>query len=202
MLRQENLDQGLFIAFIALIVFGLVMISSVSVYESFTLTSRMVQNGVMEAPSNSFYLWRHLLHAAISIPLLWFISKIPFSFWRKMALPIFVLSLFLLFLVLIPSFSNDYGSAKSWLNLGFIPSIQPSEIAKVGLILYLAIWMDKKVQAITTFKEGFLPFVILLSVFVALIGAQPDFGAILVIGFIAASIFFVAGGNLLHIIFG
>jgi len=200
--QQGNIDKGLFIAFIILIVFGLIMISSVSVYESFQLTSIFVKKGLQEVASNDFYLWRHLLHVVIAIPTLWVISLIPYTLWKKIALPLFVISLVLLVLVLIPQLSNDYGSAKSWLNIPFLPSIQPAEIAKIGLILYLSIWMDKKLQAITSFKEGFLPFVVLLSIFVILIGAQPDFGSILVIGFITASIFFVAGGNVLHIFVG
>jgi cell division protein FtsW len=178
------------------------VISSVSVFESFQLTSIFVKKGLQAAPSNDFYLWRHLAHVVGAIPLIWLISRIPFTFWRKIALPLVGLSLFLLVLVLIPSLSNDYGTSRSWLNLPFLPSIQPVEVAKMALIVYLAIWMDKKVQMITTFKEGFLPFVVLLSVLVALLAIQPDFGSILVVACIAASIFFVAGGNLLHIIFG
>lgn len=202
MIRQGEMDKGLLFAIILLIIFGLMMISSVSVYESFLLTSVFVKKGVAETASNDFYLWRHLAHVVVAMPVLWIVTKIPYTIWRKFALPLFIFSLILLVLVLIPSLSNDYGSAKSWLNLPFLPSVQPSEIAKFALISYLAIWMDKKVQAITTFQEGFLPFVVLLSVFVLLIGAQPDFGAVLVIGFISASIFFVAGGNLIHIFFG
>ena len=202
MKKLGDVDKGLAFALIGLILFGLMMISSVSVYESFQLTSIYVKKGLQEAPSNDFYLWRHLAHVVVAIPLLWFVSRIPYQVYRKFALPLFAVSIVMLVMVLIPYFSNDYGSAKSWLNIPFLPSIQPAEVAKVGLIFYLAIWMDKKVQAITTFKEGFLPFVVLLSVLVALIGAQPDFGAVLVMSFIAGSIFFVAGGNLLHIILG
>ena len=201
-MNRGEIDKGLAFAIIGLIIFGLVMISSVSVYESFQLTSLFVKKGLAESASNDFYLWRHLAHVIIAIPLLFFISRIPFAFWKKIAAPLFGISIVLLVLVLIPALSNDYGSAKSWLNLPFLPSIQPAEIAKMALILYLAIWMDKKIQVITTFKEGFLPFVVLLSVLVLLIGAQPDFGAVLVISFIAGSIFFVAGGNLIHIILG
>lgn len=202
MKNQGEIDKGLAFGIIGLILFGLMVISSVSVFESFQLTSIFVKKGLQAAPSNDFYLWRHLAHVVIAIPLMWLISRIPFTFWRKAALPLIGLSLFLLILVLIPALSNDYGTSRSWLNLPFFPSIQPVEVAKMGLIVYLAIWMDKKVQIITTFKEGFLPFVVLLSVLVALLAIQPDFGSILVISCIAGSIFFVAGGNLLHIIFG
>ncbi|MBT4936429.1 putative lipid II flippase FtsW [Candidatus Peregrinibacteria bacterium] len=202
MIAKGEIDKTLAFALGGLILFGLILISSVSVFESFQLTSIFVKKGIADAPSNDFYLWRQAAHVLIAFPLMWFISQIHYGFWKKMALPLFGVSILLLFLVLIPSLSNDYGSAKSWLNIPYLPSIQPSEIAKLALIFYLAIWMDKKVQAITSFKEGFLPFVVLLSVLVALIGAQPDFGAVLVIACIAGSIFFVAGGNILHIIFG
>ena len=199
---MQTVDKLLLFSLIGLILFGVIMISSVSVYESFQLTQIFVKKGIADAPSNDFYLWKHVQHVMLAIPLLIAISFIPYTFWRSVAVPMFVLSLVLLVLVLIPELSNDYGSAKSWLNLPYLPSVQPSELAKLGIIFYLAVWMDKKVQKITTFKEGFLPFVVLLSLFVILIGAQPDFGAVLVIGFIAGSIFFVAGGEVLHIIFG
>ena len=202
MIVKGAIDKTLALAIGVLILFGLVLISSVSVFESFQLTSIFVKKGIAEAPSNDFYLWRQAAHVFIAFPLIYFISKIHYNFWKKLALPLFGISIVLLIVVLIPSLSNDYGSAKSWLNIPYLPSIQPSEIAKLALSFYLAIWMDKKVQAITTFKEGFLPFVVLLSILVALIGAQPDFGAVLVMACIAGSIFFVAGGNILHIILG
>ncbi|PCI25699.1 stage V sporulation protein E [Candidatus Peregrinibacteria bacterium] len=204
MIKKRGIDIGFLLAVLFLIVFGVVMVSSVSVYESNQLTQSFVNKGIdgWETPVNDFYLWRHVFRVMISLPLLFLASRIPYHFWRKMALPLFGISIFLLVLVLIPQFSNDYGSAKSWLNLPLLPRFQPSEVAKLALIFYLAIWMDKKVQAIKSFQEGFLPFVVLLSVFVLLIGLQPDFGAILVIACISASIFFVAGGNILHIIGG
>jgi cell division protein FtsW len=201
---KNNLDLGLFFACVFLILFGLMMISSVSVYESFQLTSLFVKKGISgyTEASNDFYLWRHFWHVIIALPVMYMFSKIPYQFYKKIALPSFVLSLVLLVLVLIPELSNDYGSAKSWLNLPFLPSIQPSEIAKLSLIFYLSLWMDKKINAITSLKEGFLPFLVLLFVLVLLIGLQPDFGAVLVITFIAGTIFFVAGGNLFHIFAG
>lgn len=202
MKQPSNFDFPLFYTAIGLIVFGLVMISSVSIYESYLLTSRMVANGQLEAASNDFYLWRHLAHVCFVIPFMVLVSKIHYSFWKKMAPILFVIALVLLILVLIPALSNDYGTARSWLNVGVLPSFQPSELGKFALICYLALWMDKKMQSIKTFQEGFLPFVVLLSILVFLIAVQPDFGAVLVLVSVAGSIFFVAGGNLLHIFLG
>ena len=178
------------------------MISSVSVYESYQLTESLTKRGIMEAPVNDFYLWRDFRNVLIAIPLMFLVSFLHFRLWKHLALFLFVSSLIMLILLFLPGFGADYGTARSWLNIGPLPSIQPSEIAKLSLILYLAIWMEKRTQAVESFEEGFLPFVVLLIPIAALIAAQPDFGSLLVISFIAGIMFFIAGGSMMHILLG
>ncbi len=199
---RQGIDTILAACIFGLVVFGLIVISSVSVFESYQITSIMVKKGLREAPSNDFYLWKHVTRVFLAIPL-WIISiYIPYKWWRKIALPLFALSLILMILLFLPGIGANYGTATSWISLKGLPSIQPAEFAKLGLILYLAIWMEKKEQEVETFQHGFLPFVILMSTVVVLLALQPDFGSVLVITTIAASMFFVAGGNILHLILG
>src|SRR6185369_12080133 len=96
-------------------------------------------------------------------------------------------------LLFIPGLSNDYGTARSWLHLGPI-SFQPSEFLKIALIFYLAVWLQKKESIISTFREGFVPFVVLLCLSTFLVAIQPDLGSFLVFSVIAITMFFVAGG--------
>jgi len=201
-MRKTTIDIPLAIVIFCLVVFGIIMISSVSVYESFQLTNSMVAQGLRDEPSNSFYLWRHLLRALASIPLWIFAIYFPLKFWKKAALPFFVITILLLVALFLPGIGANYGTSTSWINLPFLPSVQPAELTKLSLIFYLAVWMEKRQELVRSFQYGFIPFTILLSSVVILLAMQPDFGSVLVISVIAATMFFAAGGSPLHIMGG
>ena len=127
---------------------------------------------------------------------------LPLKIWKSSALFIFVASLLLLIALFLPGIGANYGTSTSWINVSFLPSVQPAEFVKLALILYLAVWMEKRQELVQSFQYGFIPFTILLSSVVVLLALQPDFGSVLVIVLIAVSMFFAAGGNLFHIITG
>ncbi len=196
--RMDLLLMGIAIG---LTLFGLAMIASVSVFESYQLTERLTSRGLMDGPSNSYFLWRSSLHVFAGIILMLCMSVIPYRMWEKLAPVLFLGTIFLLLLVFIPGLGNEYGSAHSWLQLfGF--SIQPSEFLKLTMIFYLALWLQKREQLIGTFKEGFVPFVTLLVLSTFLVAIQPDLGSFLVLSGIAVTMFFIAGGNIFHLFLG
>ncbi len=201
-MKKRQFDTVLAIVIFCLVLFGVVMISSVSVYESYQLTSNMTARGLLDDPINSFYLWRHVWRAALSIPLAILLIYLPLKIWKSSALFIFVASLLLLIALFLPGIGANYGTSTSWINVSFLPSVQPAEFVKLALILYLAVWMEKRQELVQSFQYGFIPFTILLSSVVVLLALQPDFGSVLVIVLIAVSMFFAAGGNLFHIITG
>ena len=127
------------------------MIASVSVFESYQITSRLVDQGIREIPSNSFYLWRSFVHVIIGLVAMGCTIAIPYRLWESLALPIFGFMLILLIAVFIPGISADYGTAHSWLRLGPV-SVQPSEFLKLSLIFYLAVWLQKRETLIGTLK--------------------------------------------------
>lgn len=182
---------------VGLTLFGLAMIASVSVFKSYQLT--LDDAG---GPTNAFYLWRSSFHVLISTCAMLGVSLIPYRTWERYALPLFGLTVLLLITVLgISSLSNDYGTARSWLVIaGF--SIQPSEILKLTLVFYMAVWLQKREQLVATFKEGFLPFVTLLVLSTFLVAIQPDLGSFLVLSSIAVTMFFIAGGSIFHLFTG
>ena len=184
-----------------LTLFGLAMIASVSVFESYQLTTRLVSQGVREAPSNSFYLWRSAIHVFTGFVAMCFTMIIPYRLWERYARTLFLLTIVSLIGVFIPGLSNDYGTAHSWLHLGPF-SFQPSEFLKITLVFYMAVWLQKREQLIGTFKEGFIPFVTLLVLSTFLVAAQPDLGGFLVLSSIAITMFFIAGGNIFHLLMG
>lgn len=181
---------------VVLTLFGLAMIASVSVFESYQLTLRLAGQG-----SNSFYLWRTFLHVVAGMGVLFVMAIIPYRFWERHARTLFFVSIFLLVLVLIPGINAGWGTSRSWMRMGPL-SLQPSEILKLTFIFYLSVWLQKREQLIGTFKEGFLPFVTVLVVSTILVAIQPDLGSFLILSAIAAVMFFIAGGSFLHLLMG
>lgn len=186
---------------VVLVLFGLAMIASVSVYESYQITQRLVDQGLREATSNSFYLWRSFINVVFGLGAMGALMIIPYRTWEYFALPLFILTLVLLVMVFLPGISAGYGTAYSWIRIGPF-SLQPSEFLKLTMIFYLALWLQKREQLIGTWKEGFIPFAILLSLSTVLVAMQPDLGSFLVLSAIAGVMFFVAGGNILHMLLG
>ncbi len=186
---------------LGLSLFGLAMVASVSVFQSYQLTQRFVESGSWDAPSNAFYLWRSFLHVVVALGALGVVSIIPYHFWQRHARTLFLMNMGFLMLLFIPGIGNQYGTARSWLHVGFF-SVQPSEFLKLTLVFYLAVWLQKKETSIATFQEGFIPFVILLCISTFFVAMQPDLGSFLVFTVIATVMFFVAGGNILHLFLG
>lgn len=186
---------------LGLTLFGLAMIASVSVFESYQLTQRLVSKGIMTEPSNSYFLWRSAFHVVVGFSAMLVTSLVPYRLWEKWARALFLLTILGLILVFIPGLGNDYGTAHSWLQIGGF-SIQPSEFLKITMVFYLAVWLQKREQLVGTFKEGFLPFVILLVLSTFLVAIEPDLGSFLVLSAIATTMFFIAGGNIVHLFAG
>jgi len=204
-MQTNTTFNWLFFLIWGVILFGIVMITSVSVFESYQIMVKIhgadyCQN--TDNNCNGFYLYRHLRYVFVGMGVFLAGLLTPLFFWKRMAPLIFLGALSLLTILLATSIGGEWGTAKSWINIPFLPSIQPSEITKMALIFYLAIWMDKKERLIQTWSNGFMPFAILMIPPALLIAIQPDFGSLMVIALIAATMFFVAGGNILHIILG
>lgn len=186
---------------LGLTLFGLAMIGSVSVYQSYQLTQSFVDRGVSDAASNSFYLWRSFLHVIAGLSAMLVTSIIPYRLWERHARTLFLFNLSLLVLLFIPGIGNEFGTARSWVDLRFT-TIQPSEFLKLTLIFYLAVWLQKREALISTFREGFVPFATLLCLSTFLVAIQPDLGSFLVFTAIATTMFFVAGGSFFHLLLG
>ncbi len=198
MKQEKNIDYPLFVVIFALVIFGLVMISSVSVFESHNLTKELKR---YVEPTNDFYLIRSLGHVAFALPIWFLVMKTPYLFWKKWASVVFFSSLFLL-LLLFTNLGVNYQGATGWLDIPFLPSIQPVEIAKVGIIIYFARWLEKRKKDLQTLENGFFPFLFILGSIVFLLALQPDFGSILVLIPVTVVMYYIAGAKLTHLIAG
>ncbi len=180
-------------------IFGMIMISSVSVWWSFRVTSQMANAGLIENPYNHFYVMRNIIHVIIACVIIGVFVKIPYAYFEKYAKYIFGFALILLIVVLV--IWQSYKWATGWLSIPGIPfTIQPTEFLKFAIIVYLAAFFKQNARTLHTFQEGFIPFSIILAVIVLLVGAQPDFGTILVIVPLSFMMFFMAGANVKYLL--
>ena len=194
---KKTIDPYLVFIVMALVIFGVVMISSVSVYPSFKVTSQMVARGILSEPSNSFYLTKNFVHVFISICVLIFFTKLSYTFLEKWNRLIIAAVLIVMMVVLL--IGKEYNGARGWLDIPGLPSIQPVEFAKIGIIIFLASFMKKKRSLLPNFLEGTLPYFIIVAVLFLLLALQPDFGSILILAPVLLALYFVWGGNIRHI---
>jgi cell division protein FtsW len=146
-----------------------------------------------------FFLKRHLTWLALGFALLLTAAHLDYIVWRRLAAPLLILTAVLLLLVLIPSVGVMAKGARRWLRLGPV-SIQPAEMAKLTVVLYLAAYLAKKEAVLQQFGRGFLPPLIIVGGIAGLILLQPDMGTAVVLGFLAMGLLFMAGARLTHLV--
>lgn len=202
----STIDKVLLFSILALIAFGIVMIASIGVPKSIQLTAPGIAypDCSTEEVQCYYVLKNHLIRVGIGLIAMFLAIKIPYRFWERLTLPAFVVSFCLLISVLI--FGEDNNTfAQSWFNiplLPFIDSIQPTEIAKLGLCIYFAGWLQGKKKELESFDKGFVPFCLVSLAFILPVIAQPDLGSTLVLACIAVGIYFTAGANVKHLAIG
>jgi len=180
-------DYVVMIIVAVIVVFGLVMLSSVSSAVSYARFS-----------STYVYFNRQLFGLAMGLVLFYVTSRLDYHRYKELALPLLALSLGLLVVVCVPGLAGGWGSARSWINIfGF--SLQPSELVKITFLLYLAAWIDTRNRDLHDLHQGTAPFLILLGIITFLMLAQPDTGTLFIILAISLSVYFIGGGNVKHI---
>lgn len=181
---KKNLGLYLFFIALILIIFGLVMIySASSIWALYKF-------------SDSFkYVKQQALFIAIGIILVLFIRKINYNFYYKNATSIFVVCIILLILVLIPGIGSVRNGSRSWFGIGSF-GIQPSEFAKIGLIILTSKYLSKSNKFVKDIKRGVIPILALMFLIFGLIMLQPDFGTGMIIVVTIIAMLFVAGVNI------
>ncbi len=179
---NQNIDYTLLIITVGLLVYGLTVLYSASVVQSF-----------INFGNTNYYITHQIIYGVIlGLIAMYICSKIDYHFWQK-NLPILLFaSLFLLVLVKIPGLGTSSGGAVRWIHLGPI-TFQPAELAKLVIIFYLASWVDKKRGQLNDFYFGILPSLCIIGLFAGLILWQPDFGTMLVLILVAFFMLIAAG---------
>ena len=177
----RRMDPILLLSTLALVGFGIVMVYSAS-----------FPVGTERMGDPYHFLKKQAVAAALGIGLLVFGARMNYRYWQPLALPLLFGSIVLLFLVFVPGLRQQIGGAYRWLKIyGF--SFQPSELAKLALVIYLARSMTKKEGRMDRFTVGFLPFVMVLAILFPLVLKQPDFGTGVLFIALVFFMLFVAG---------
>ena len=182
-------DGWLLVIVCALIGLGVVMIYSASGIEA-----------DWNLGNSLYYLQRQLTYVAIGIVLLVIGLKVDYRWYQRLAYPILIGTIGMLALVLVAG--TEVNEAKRWIRLGGLFNIQPAEIAKISMAMFLAYSMAKKQDQIKSFSIGVLPHLLLIAIIVGLLMLQPDFGSSVLITTLMGAMLFFAGTRLVFIICG
>ena len=185
---SSGADVGLLMTVLAITIFGLIMVGS---------ASSVLAEQVSDDP---FYFLKHQLTYGATVGLGAFVLGffVPYRKWRALALPALLAALVLLVLVFIPGLQVSSGGASRWIGIGPV-TIQPSEIAKLAIILYLAALFERKEEEIHDFKKSVMPFLIITGIMAFLIILQPDLGTLLSLSAISFVMVYTAGFRLHHL---
>ena len=184
--RVAGFDQALVWCVAGLLALGLVMVYSASV--------ALPDSPKYARYSPTFFLSRHALFLGISFVASLLAVQVPISAWEKWAPKLFVASLLLLAVVLIPHVGKGVNGAKRWLPLGLM-NFQPSELAKLAMAMYAASYMVRKMDVKERFVQAVWPMALALGFIGVLLLAEPDMGAFVVIALMALGILFLGGVN-------
>jgi len=191
------MDRSLFLTWLMLVGFGLVMIasaSSIKAHNEFVTASGR--------PDDYWYLIRQSIWIGISTVALLVFSQIDYRKLRFIAFPALFMVIGLLAAVFLPVIGGPKVlGAQRWLDIGG-QSLQPSELTKIALAIYLAAWLERKGKEVKDFQYGFLPFVFVLSIIITLLYFQEDLGTTVIICIMAVAVFFISGAHIGQLAFG
>ncbi|MBI3616147.1 MAG: putative lipid II flippase FtsW [Candidatus Omnitrophica bacterium] len=164
----------------------LVMIGIVMIYSTSAIYARETYGDA------AFFLKRHLFYLAVGILLsLWVLSRDPQQIRRGIK-PFLGVSLLLLVMVLIPGVGHRVSGASRWFRIGPL-GVQPSEVAQLAVILYVADVLTRKRSQLENFIHGVLPPLMILGLALVLILAEPDLGTSVALASVVLLLFFIAG---------
>jgi len=185
---DEGWDPFLLGGVLLLLGIGIIMVYSASS----AIAVKRFGNGV-------YFLNRQIVHALAAILVLICCRYIPYTFYRRVAYPLLCLAFLVLAALYIPGVGHTVGGSTRWLR-AFGVSFQPSELARLALIVYLAYSLSSKQDRIKEFSIGFVPHVIVFACFTLLILLQPDFGMVAMIACIGWIMLFIGGVRLSYLL--
>jgi len=154
--------------------------------------------GYLEYGSTNYFVVRQAAYAIVGMMALVYFMRLDYRQLRYLAVPMMVVALVGLLAVLIPGIGVERNGARRWLEFGPL-SFQPSEFAKLAIIIYISAWLAGRRENISNFSLGLVPFVMMVSVVGGLVIVEPDMGTAIIIVLTTSTLFFVAGAPLSHL---
>ena len=178
-------DVPLLLVVISLMLFGMLMVYSASADYSFQVYG-----------SQAYIFMRQLRWLGLGSLVMIFLTWMDYHYWKKFALILMAGTIFALMAVLIIQ-DTRLGSVRSL----FRGSIQPSELAKFGIVIYLSVWLHNRRDFLKNIYLALIPLSVIMGIIGGLIALQPDLSAVVTIGLLGTLMFFLAGGSLKHFLF-
>ncbi|MDK2809924.1 MAG: cell division protein FtsW [Petroclostridium sp.] len=183
---RGSFDFGFFITVMILLSFGLIMVFSASSASAF-----------YDYNDSYYVIKRQLMWAVLGLFAMFFMAGFDYKRLSKLSVPIFVVSIILLIAVLIVG--KEINGAKRWLGFGGL-TIQPSEVAKLAVIIFFSSSLTKKKDKIKKFFTGLMPYLMILGVVAALVILEPHLSGTVVIALVSVILLFAAGARIFHFV--
>ncbi len=178
-------DVPLLLVVISLMLFGMLMVYSASADYSYQVFG-----------SPSFIFMRQLRWLGLGTLAMIVLAFIDYHVWKKFALILMGVTIIALIAVLVIQDAR-LGSVRSL----FRGSVQPSELAKFGIVIYLSVWLHNRRDMLKSIYLALLPLAVIMGIIGGLIAMQPDLSAVITIGLLGTLMFFLAGGSLKHFLY-
>lgn len=183
-LRKVEVDFILLATILLLVAFGVIMVFSASSYVA--LHSAKYHNDAF------YFLKRQGLWAVLGLIFMFIIQRVDYHVYQRYIKALMIVTIILLIVVL---FSNPLNGARRWINIPGLPSIQPSEIAKYTVVLYLAYSISKKGDKMKSLLMGILPYLMVSGFYAGLVLAEKNLSIATVIMGVTLIVLFVGGVN-------
>lgn len=183
---NQPYDKLLLLVVLVLMCIGMVIVASSSMPEGIALSDDPFR-----------FLKRQVLYIIICLLLIGVFVNVPFSFWYQHQMLILTLSLIALLAVLVVG--TEVNGSVRWLRLGPV-NMQPSEFAKLAIILFLSSYLVRRQEEVVDTIKGFIKPLIVLSMFSVLLLLQPDLGSTVVIVVVMMGMLFIADAKLVNFI--
>lgn len=143
---------------------------------------------------------RHwVFYIPVGIFIMWALSRIDVNWWRAIAVPVLGIALMLMLAVLIPGLGKEINGAQRWFSM-FGLTLQPVELLKPAVIIYMAYYLSSFQDRLTHFSSGLAPMLVVLGVALALLLLQPDFGSAVLLSVLCFAMWFVGGVPIRHLV--
>ncbi|MEZ7852353.1 MAG: putative lipid II flippase FtsW [SAR324 cluster bacterium] len=145
-----------------------------------------------------YFLYKHLIHILVGLAVMGVALIVNYNKWQQYSIWFMLGMLVLLILVLIPEIGHEVKGGRRWLRMGSL-SLQPAELLKVVLIIYVASYLERKQEVLASFFRGLTPNFIVTGIYLFLVLLQPDFGTVVLIATTVLLMLYVGGGRPVHI---